>query len=58
MAKNPVIYYTIFDPYGPRPLVRATHLDGTTRDWHKDDRGYKSARARAMKANRRACDRR
>lgn len=44
---NPVIYYIIIRANGPNPVVRAVHLDGTTRDWHKYDQGYKSARARA-----------
>jgi len=46
-SKNPIIYYVIHNVNSGDPIVRAVHQDGTTRDWHKDDRGYKSARSRA-----------
>lgn len=57
--KNPLIYYVVFHPYSKllygseSPLVRAVYLDGTTRDWKPDTRGFKAARSRAMRANRR-----
>lgn len=41
------LYYIAMN--GTNPYVTCTYSDGTIRVWHKGDKGYKSARARALK---------
>jgi hypothetical protein len=52
--RKTVIYYMIINPYNKyNTYVKASYSDGSIKYWYPETRGYKSAKNKAMRANRR-----
>jgi hypothetical protein len=48
--RKTALYYIVINPYIPDDsYVKCQYSDGSIRYWYNDDKGYKSAKNKAMK---------
>ena len=52
--KRSIVYYMVVNPYDKNnTYVKASYTDGSIKYWYPQDVGYRSAKAKAMQANKR-----